>query len=122
MYEYRYIVGKEKLDAFRNGETDATGLRYNLVRFAADNGVDGNKTIWENMRSGYQRIVTDPMNWLPNPLDPTNLIPQSFYKIKPWNRFLMETRGKYTKQNYDSYQQALKQRSIDYQKWKQKRY
>ena len=71
------------------------------------------------MSKGYWNIMTDPLTWLPNPLDATNLIPKSYYQIKPWNRFLMQTRGQYTIKKYGTYQNALKSRSIDYQKWKQ---
>ena len=118
MYEYKYVLGKGKVDSFISGNDSPTGVQYNLIRFAKDNGVDFTKNGWENMFAGYMRIVTDPVNWLPNPFDPTNLIPKSYYTINSWNRFLMLNRGKYTKKNYGTYEEALKQRSIDYNKWK----
>jgi len=118
MYEYKYVLGKGKVDSFISGNDSPTGVQYNLIRFAKDNGVDFTKNGWENMFAGYMRIVTDPVNWLPNPFDPTNLIPKSYYTINSWNRFLMLNRGKYTKKNYGTYEEALKQRNIDYNKWK----
>ena len=122
MYEYKYVVGRDKFNDFKSGNTQAHGMQYNWVKYANDNGVDGTKGIWENMSKGYWNIMTDPLTWLPNPLDATNLIPKSYYQIKPWNRFLMQTRGQYTIKKYGTYQNALKSRSIDYQKWKQNHY
>ena len=120
MYEYKFVVGRDKLNDFLSGDTQAAGFQYNFVRFAADNGVDGRKGSFENMLQGYLNIIKDPMNWIPNPFDPTHIIPKSYYTIKPWNRFQMLNRGKYTKKNYGTYRNALKQRSIDYRKWKQR--
>ena len=118
MYEYKFVVGKDKVNFFIEGNDRATGLQYNLLRFAKDNGVDFRQNTWQNMFDGYIRVLKDPMNWLPNPLDPVNFIPKSYYTITPWNRFLMLNRGKYTKENYVTHKNALKQRSIDYKKWK----
>ena len=118
MYEYKYVVGKDKVSSFIDGNDKTTGIQYNMLRFAKDSGVDFDKGLWENMFNGYIRILTDPMNWLPNPLDPINIVPKSYHTINPWNRFLMLNRGKYTKDNYGTYKNALKQRSIDYKKWK----
>ncbi|SHG05326.1 RHS repeat-associated core domain-containing protein, partial [Bacteroides faecichinchillae] len=120
LYEYKYVVGENKVKDFKNGDTSPTGFQYNVVRWAADNGVNGNENVYQNMFRGYLQIVKDPMNWIPTPLDPTNLIPKSWYTISsPWNRFQMLNRGKYTIENYGTHQNALKNRSLDYQKWKQ---
>ena len=123
LYEYKYVVGKSKLDDFKNGDTDATGFQYNIMRWAVDNGVSGRKGVFENMIDGYFRILKDPMNWLPDPLDPANFIPKSWYLIKsPWNKFQMFNRGKYTKAKYGTLQNALKNKSLDYEKWKNRRF
>ena len=122
MFEYKYIIGKARFNDFRKGKIEPDGMQYQFVRFAKDNGANGDKNVWENMFRGYWNIVTDPMNWLPNPLDPTNLIPKSYYQMNTWNRFLMINKGKYTTINYGTYQNALKQRSKDYQRWKQRLY
>ena len=80
IYEYRYVVGKDRIEDFKNGETKASGFQYKLVRYAIDNGADGRKSNSKNMINGYWRILSDPMNWLPNPLDPANFIPKSLIK------------------------------------------
>ena len=117
---YDVVIGRWHIVDTTNGDTDPTVFQYNVVRWAADNGVNGNENVYQNMFRGYLQIVKDPMNWIPTPLDPTNLIPKSWYTISsPWNRFQMLNRGKYTIENYGTHQNALKNRSLDYQKWKQ---
>ena len=119
MYEYSFVVGKDKLNDFISGDTKGGGFQYEFVRYAIDNQIDGSKSMITNMLEGYKRILIDPMNWIPSPLDPSNFVPKSLYSSSPWNRFQMLYRGKYTIKNYGTYQNAIKQKSIDYQKWKQ---
>lgn len=124
MFEYKYIVGKDKVEDFKNGNDEATGFQYNFVRYAADNGANGREGVFKNMINGYKRIMKDPMSWIPNPLDPSNYIPKSLYQIRTikgtWHQFLHETKGKYVTRKYGTYQNALKERSKDYRIWKQK--
>lgn len=122
MFEYKYIVGKDKVEDFKSGNDAAIGFQYNFVRYAVDNGVNGREGVFKNMINGYGRIMKDPMSWIPNPLDPSNYIPKSFYQVRAvrsWQQFLHETKGKYVTRKYGTYQNALKERSIDYRKWKQ---
>ena len=119
MYEYSFVVGKDKLNDFISGDTKGGGFQYEFVRYAINNQIDGSKSMITNMLEGYKRILIDPMNWIPSPLDPSNFVPKSLYSSSPWNRFQMLYRGKYTIKNYGTYQNAIKQKSIDYQKWKQ---
>ena len=121
LYNYKFVVGNERVDDFKNGDIEANGYLYSLIRFAKDSGARGDLNVWENMFLGFKNIMTDPMNWLPSP-DATFLIPKSFYKISPWNRFQMLNRGKYNIKNYGTYQNAMKQKIRDYYIWKQRLY
>ncbi len=121
IYEYKYIVGKDKLEDFKKGDTKVKGIKQSIVRYAMNNGVDGRKNIWGNLANGWFNIVTDPANWIPSPLDLTNYLPKSFYQTSKgatWNQFRTQTKGQYTTKNYGTYQNAVKARSIDYKKQK----
>lgn len=44
MFEYKYIIGKARFNDFRKGKIEPDGMQYQFVRFAKDNGANGDKT------------------------------------------------------------------------------
>jgi RHS repeat-associated protein len=108
IYEYKYMVGKDKVTDFLNGKQSPTGRVQNLLELANFLGTeyDSSKSTFQNLMANWWKCVTDPFNYLPTPS----------MKIKPktWNTFLKNTKGRYNKSTFN-------QRSVDYQQWKQKK-
>jgi hypothetical protein len=63
IYEYKYVVGKDKVDDFKNGETNACGYMRGLVKLAVDGGVDGRDNFEEKVKK-YLKQQYNPLNIL----------------------------------------------------------
>ncbi|MBF0575566.1 hypothetical protein [Dysgonomonas sp. GY617] len=147
MYEYMYVVGKDRVEDFRNGQTEGDGYLRGLVKVAVDGGMDGRASYWENCKTHVKNQL-HPTNILfsfsTNPFDLKGIgknvkgtvrtrpkapkieisvaTPKSAPSIKPqgWNEFQIGRKGMYTKENYGSTKAAQKARSRDYQRMKDK--
>lgn len=113
VFEYKYIVGKDKVQDFIGGQIEPVGLQQSLIEIAILLGTkyDNSKSVMQNYFCNWWECTSNIFNYLPEPS----------VKVKPgsWNMFLNNTKGMYNKRNFNgSYRNALKQRSIDYNKWK----
>ncbi|GAB6010282.1 RHS repeat domain-containing protein [Dysgonomonas reticulitermitis] len=61
IYEYQYIVGKDKVNDFKKGETEGSGYLRGAVKAATDGGFDGRKSNLENAKDYVLRQL-HPLN------------------------------------------------------------
>ena len=112
IFEYKYIVGKDKVQDFLGGQIEPVGLRQSLIETAILLGTkyDNKKSIIQNYFSNWWECTSNMLNYLPEP--------SVKVKYGSWNTFLKNSKGMYNKRNFNGiYKNALKQRSIDYYKW-----
>ena len=58
-------------------------------------------------------------DYLPSPKIKTSTKSPATPKTNPWHQFRAENKGKYTKENYGTSEEASRQRTADYIKWKE---
>ena len=79
VYEEKYVIGKDRLNDFRNGYRES-GIIASLIRFSVNAGGDGRKSVWEN-GTAFLKEEFKPLNLLfslgtrnpKNPLDYSSL-------------------------------------------------
>ena len=63
IYEYQYVVGKDKVGDFKKGETEGSGYLRGAVKASIDGGFDGKKSNFENAKD-YVKRQLHPLNIL----------------------------------------------------------
>lgn len=66
LYDYAYIVGKDRFEDFKAGETKEDGKVVTAKRFAASMGVDGKKDMLENVIDSYKSNWDHPLKIIDN--------------------------------------------------------
>jgi len=145
IYEYKYVIGKDRLEDFMQGETKGDGFLRGLVKLAVDGGMDGRASFGENVKT-YLKQQYNPVNIVfsvatPHMFDlagiaktfkgmvrskPTTKVntnvptpkPAPSVKAQTWNEFQRSQKGMYTKEKYGTVEKARQARSIDYKKMK----
>lgn len=78
IYEYKYVVGKDKIEDFKQGETKGSGYLRGMVKLAIDGGMNGRASFFENAKT-FLKDQYKPLNLLfsvftPNPMNPKDWI------------------------------------------------